>query len=199
MVTVAAVTAVELDGRRARRQQNREAVIDALLGLFADGSYQPSADEIARRAGLSPRSLFRYFDDVDDLNRAAIERSLALARPLLDVAVGPDAPLADRIDGVVAARLRLFEAIRPGATAARICAHRHPVLARQLRESRSFLRHQLARVFAPELAGGRAALLPAVDALCSFETYELLRSEHGLSRPKTAAALAGALRTLLAS
>src|SRR3954470_12345428 len=95
-------TAVELDGRRLRREQNREAVIDALVGLWEEGVYQPSASQIADGAGLSPRSLFRYFDDVDDLNRAAIERQLAGARPLLDVGVGPDAPTATKVERVVA-------------------------------------------------------------------------------------------------
>ena len=39
------------DGRRRRRAQNREAVIDALLSLFGDGNYQPGMAEIAARDG----------------------------------------------------------------------------------------------------------------------------------------------------
>ena len=96
--------AEEVDGRRLRREQNREAVLDALVGLFTEGFYQPSANEIAERAGISPRSLFRYFDDVDDLNRAAIERQLAAARPQLDIGIGPDAPTKAKVERVVEAR-----------------------------------------------------------------------------------------------
>jgi AcrR family transcriptional regulator len=189
--------AVESDGRRLRRRQNRDAVIEALVTLFEDGSYQPSANEIAERAGLSPRSLFRYFDDIADLSAAAIERQLGLARPLLTLDVGPDAPTAEKIERLVAARSRLFDTVEPGARAARVCAHRQPAVTAQLREGRTFLRRQVARLFAPELEGERAALLPALDALCSFETYELLRVDQRLSRPKTEAALVTALRTLL--
>ena len=43
-----------VDGRRLRREQNREAVIDALVELFEEGSYTPSSGEIAERAGISP-------------------------------------------------------------------------------------------------------------------------------------------------
>src|SRR5947199_5772249 len=111
-----------VDGRRLRREQNRDAVLDALVALHADGVYQPSTNEIAERAGLSPRSLFRYFDDVDDLNRAAIERQLAEARPLLDVGVGPEAATATKIEHVVEARMRLFQATAPAARAGRISA-----------------------------------------------------------------------------
>src|SRR2546430_12570469 len=106
----ASSVADEVDGRRLRREQNRQAVIDALVELFDEGNYGASSAEIADRAGLSPRSLFRYFDDVDDLNRAAIERQLADARPLLDFGIGPDAPTDAKIERVVARRMRLHEA-----------------------------------------------------------------------------------------
>src|SRR6185295_10175127 len=102
-----------------------------------------------------------------------------------------------KIDQVVEARVRLFETIAPAALAARVCAHRHPVIAAQLRESRSYLRNQLRRLFAVELGSDRIALLSAIDALCSFETYELLHGDQGLSRSKTVVALTRALTTLL--
>jgi AcrR family transcriptional regulator len=189
----------EVDGRRLRREQNRDAALEALVQLFREGIYQPSTNEIAERAGLSPRSLFRYFDDVEDLNRAAIERQLADARPLLDVGVGPEAPTATKIEHVVEARMRLFEATAPAARAARISAHRRDVIAAQVHDARSYLRRQLERLFAPELTGERAVLLPAIDALCSFETHELLRHDQRLSATKTVAALTAALTALLAS
>jgi AcrR family transcriptional regulator len=188
----------DVDGRRLRRTNNRAAVLDALSELFAEGNYQPSTADIAERAGLSLRSLFRYFDDVDDLYRAAIERALDAARPLLDVGVGVDAPTTVKIDHVVAARIRLYDEIEPAARAARVCAHRHEIVAAQIAESRSFLRHQLAKLFAPEMHGsGRGARVAAVDALLSFESYELLRHAQRLSRPKTAAALTDALGALV--
>ena len=43
-------TSQEVDGRRLRREQNREAVLDALAALFSEGVYQPSANDIAERA-----------------------------------------------------------------------------------------------------------------------------------------------------
>ena len=93
--------------------------------------------------------------------------------------------------------MRLFEMIAPAARAARGYALRHPVVAAHLRENRAYLRDQVHRLFAAELEGDRAALLPALDALCSFETCELLRFDQGLSRPKTASALVRALTALL--
>jgi AcrR family transcriptional regulator len=185
------------DGRRLRRDQNRDAVIDALLALFREGRYQPGTAEIAARAGLSPRSLFRYFDDVDDLHQAAASRQRLLARPLIELGIDPDQEIADKIRAVVRARARLFEQIGPAGRALRACAHRHDPLAAELARNRAFLRSQLAAVFAPELAAGAAAVLPALDVLCSFESYELLRHDQGLSRVRAVAALTDAIGTLL--
>lgn len=185
------------DGRRRRRMENRDTVIDALIALFDAGRYQPSAQDIAQEAGVSPRSLFRYFDDLDDLSEAAIERLVEAARPFAEVEIAQSNPLGDRIDLLVDARIRLYESTAAAARAARITAHRRAPVAAQLRESRAFLRDQVARVFASELDAGRRHLLPAVDALCSFETYDLLQSAHGLSQKRIAETLRAALVALL--
>ena len=188
----------DLDGRRLRREQNREAVIDAMLALFREGVYQPSTAEVAAKAGLSVRSLFRYFDDVNDLHRAALDRELALALRLVDPRVGGAEPTPTKIAAVVRARCELFEVIGPAARALRAAANRRPMLAGQLGRNRAFLRQQLGEIFAPELAAS-AALLPALEVLCSFEAYELLRHDQGLSRKRTEEALRTAVGVLLAA
>jgi len=59
------------DGRHRRAQASREAIVESLVSLYADGYVDPSAAEIAERAGVSERSLFRHFDDIDDLCHTA--------------------------------------------------------------------------------------------------------------------------------
>jgi AcrR family transcriptional regulator len=186
-----------VDGRRLRREQNRAAVIDALIQLFEEGSYTPSSGEIAERAGISPRSLFRYFDDVDDLNRFAVERHLDTHRALFEVHIDPGAPTATKIQQFVEARVRLHETVAPAARAARLSAHRRGVVAEQLFETRTFMRAQVLETFAGELEGESVALLPAVDELCSFEAYEFMRQGHGMSRAKATSSLIAALTQLL--
>ncbi len=190
------MTVTEVDGRRLRRAQNREAVLDALVQLFEEGDYTPGTNKIAERAGISPRSLFRYFDDVDDLHRAAVERAQAMALPALEVDVAADAPLPARIQRFVDARVRLHELVGHAERAARVAAHRHPLIAAQLREGRAWFRHQARTVFAPEVHD-RPELLAAVDVLCSIESYDLFRNAHGFSRAKTTNAMTAALTALL--
>jgi len=187
----------EVDGRRERRAGNRQAAIEALVELFGEDRFQPSTVEISERAGVSARSLFRYFDDQDDLVRAAIDHNLSAARPLLEIDIAPDTPTAEKVDRIVAARVRLFEATAPAARAARVSAHRHEILAAQIQESRAFLRAQLRRTFAPELRGEHAARFPVLDVLCSFETYELLRRDQGMSSRRAAKVLTAAIVALV--
>ena len=179
------------DGRRARRNQNREAVLDALVELFGEGSYQPTTDEIARRAGLSPRSLFRYFTDVEDLSRAVIDRELRATAPLLELDIDRSAPLDERIRHFAEARARLFEAIAPTARAARVAALHNPTIAKRLRERRAVLRSQVVEVLQPA-----PSLVPTIDAVCSFEAWELLRHDQRLSKARATDAVVAALEAL---
>ena len=171
------------DGRRRRRAQNRLAVVDAVLDLYQDGNLRPGTDEIAERAGLSPRSLFRYFDDVDDLARAAVARQQARALPLLPIGTTADAPLREKAKALVEQRFRLFEAIGQAEKVTRIRSPFEPILAQELSQTRAFLRSQLLDLFVPEferMSGRKAAsVLAAADVLTSFESYQLLLDDQG--------------------
>jgi TetR/AcrR family transcriptional regulator, regulator of autoinduction and epiphytic fitness len=186
---------------RSDARRNRDAVVDALLALYREGNLAPSSAEVAERAGTSPRSLFRYFTDVDDLCRAAVERQHAAVAPVLRVAAAPGSPLADCIDALVTQRQRLFDAIGAVGLVSRLRAPFQPTIAAELTRARGYLRHQVRTLFAPELAamGERRAeeVLAAIDVLCSFEANQLLRHDQGLSRPRAGAALATALTLLL--
>jgi AcrR family transcriptional regulator len=198
-----AAAGLDSDGRRLRRQRNRDAVVDALAELYRDGNFRPSSTEIAERAGLSPRSLFRYFDDVDDLCRAAVERLQEKALPLVGIDAVPDDRLHRKIEALVAGRLRLFRTVAAAATVSRLEAPFHPALTQGLRRSRAVLRDQLRTLFAPELASmdeERAArVLAALDVLCSFESFALLRHDQGLGMPAVRATLASAVAALLSA
>lgn len=188
---------------RADSRRNRDAVVDALLELFHEGHLDPSSSEVAERAGISARSLFRYFVDVDDLCRAAIARQQARTRPLLAIAATPADPLSARIGALVSQRTKLFETNEPVATVSRVRAPFQPLIASELSRGRAYLRGQIETLFAPELTRmGHAhatATVAAADVLCSFEAYVLLRRDQGLSRAKATTALTSALGALFSS
>ena len=191
------------DGRHARRDRNRLAVVDAMLSLYATGNLEPSSDEIAERAGLSSRSLFRYFEDLDDLVRVAISRQHERLQPQSGLDVSSSGSLADRVSRLVTQRVRLFDRIGSVGIVSRVRAPFQPLIASELTISRSFLRRQLGQLFAPELAGrdatGAAGAVATIDVLTSFESLNLMRDDQRLSCAQIESALTDAITRLLAA
>ena len=142
-----------VDGRSAIRDRNRDAVLDAVLDLFSEDNLSPGPEEVAQRAGLSVRSVYRYFDDHDALTRAAIERNSSGSGPLFRLPAIGEGALDDRIDRFVDGRLRLQAAAGPALRATRIRATFDPLVRDRLRSGPGpSCGEQIERHFAPELS-----------------------------------------------
>lgn len=193
-------TVEQADGRRARRERNRTAVIDAMFELLAEGRLPPSVDEVAERAAVSVSSVFRYFDGLDDLHGETVRRYFERFAPLFEVPVSTGSR-ADRLVALVDARLELYETIAPIGRMARIKAG-EPTIAATLAETRRRFARQVREHLAPDLAPhGRAGAQDAadlVDALTSFESWDLLRSTHGRSRAAVRRAWIAGIERVLA-
>lgn len=192
-----------IDGRTARRDRNRDSVMDAVIELFAEGRVPPSAPEVAERSGVSLRSVYRYFDDHDDLITTAMARHVERNEPLFQLDIDPAQPLQQRIELLVDARLVLYNAVADMVRVAIIRSGDIPVIAQQLDVRRRQMRAQSAELFAPELAAmdapTAASVLASVDALTQFEAPEHLRLVAEMSVDEIRAALGIALARLLGS
>jgi AcrR family transcriptional regulator len=190
-----------IDGRNQRRDRNRDAVVAALLELYREGETGPSAEQIAQRAGISARSLFRYFEDVDALVRTAIARQQHHLAPLYALDAPPELPVDERIERFVAARVRLLEGMGEVGRVARTLAARQPLILAELARVRHALRVQLAETFAPELGAlppaERRRALAAADVVVSWEAYDLMHNDQGLPADEVGPAMAVGLARLL--
>ena len=188
------------DRRRMRTERGRDLVVDALLSFFAEGDPQPGVAKIAARAGVSERSVFRYFDDLESLAGAAIERQIARIAPVFRPP-RPSGDLESRISALVDQRLRIYDATAVTTQAAERFAPHSPVIAEAFTFRRSVLHDQIAQLFADELApmSGRVRydVVDAVSAAASLETIRMLRTIAGHSRGRTATIVARTLRSLL--
>ena len=61
------------DGRRQRSERSQVAIVEAALMLISEEKQVPTAQQIADRAGVSIRSFFRHFADMDALFLSADE------------------------------------------------------------------------------------------------------------------------------
>ena len=190
-----------VDGRTARRDRNRLAVLDAVLELFAEGNLDPGVHEVADRSGVSLRSVYRYFEDLDELVTAAIDRHLQQVRPLFEMDGLGEGPLPQRVERFAERRVRLFEAVRVIYRASRVRAASDPQVQRDLMDTQQWLASQTQQMFAPEL---RAMDEPTatdtervIDLCTQLDALDHLRHTCGLGRDEAVAFLQRTLTRIL--
>lgn len=190
------------DGRTARAARTRTAIADATLSLLEEGVLQPTAPQVAERAGVSLRSVFQHFADMEGLYSSVAARQIE--RVMASVTRIPrDGPLHVRIAAFVAERARLHEAVTPVRRAALLVEPFSETIAARLGETRRRGRREVERVFGLELAtlsvSDRREITEALTVVSSWSAWEALRVHQGLSVPAASRVMARALTALLAS
>jgi TetR/AcrR family transcriptional regulator of autoinduction and epiphytic fitness len=182
VTTAASASARATDGRTARSAKTRDAIADALLDLLTEGNLRPTAREIAARAGVSLRSVYVHFDDLEGLYCVAAARHFERVAPMLDP-VQSSGTLRDRAVALVDRRVRLYDKIGAVGRATERQAPFSPTLNRIVRQAYAGSRRELDRVFAVELdtcsPEARAANLAVLDVLVGPRAWETLRDVHG--------------------
>jgi AcrR family transcriptional regulator len=190
------------DGRTARRDRNRNEVVEAALALVDEGVEDPTIEQLTERSGVSVRSVFRYFEGLDDLRRAVIRRHFERVLPVLETVDAGDGSIDTRIKRFVESRLKFNESIAGPARTAQLRAHFAPVIADDIHEYRQMLDASVRRHFAPELKVRPKAeaedLTALIDVLVLFDGWDLMTRDHGRSRTQIRRAWTLALESLLA-
>jgi TetR/AcrR family transcriptional regulator of autoinduction and epiphytic fitness len=191
---------VVTDGRVSRSARTRAAVVDALLALINSGNLRPTAREVADEAGVSLRSVYVHFDDVESLFVAAAARYFEGLQGL-HIPCDPTAGLDERIATLVESRLRIYSAGHQVRRAAMLQEPFSPALARARDFGRRSGRAEIDTVFAPEL-GARAPdqgtrLRAALEVALSANTWETLTSNPDVPSEDVAALMADLVRAAL--
>lgn len=184
------------DGRRRRGQDNRARIVAAMMEIVHGGEIAPSAEQVAARADVGLRTVFRHFQDMDSLYReiaavVGVEVRAVLERPLEGDTW--QARLLER-----AGRFSIaYEKMAPYKRAADAFKHRSKFLggdyARLVEQQREILEQGLP----PAVARDRDRV-EALALLLSFEAWARLRNEQGLSPSRAQAVIESAVRALIA-
>jgi AcrR family transcriptional regulator len=175
------------DGRVRRSQRSGHAIVEALLALVGEGTVEPTAQQVAERAGVGLRTVFRRFSDMESLFAEMDARLQAEALPLL-FGGRPSGAVTARARMLVRQRCAFFERIGPFKRSGNLkrprsafLSNRHAMLVRELRRD-------LQR-WLPELKDHPAELVDALDLATSFEAWDRLRTEQRLSTARTLATM----------
>ena len=166
-----------------------------MLDCFEDGLLRPGASDVAERAGVSTRAVFRHFDNMEALIEQAAElqyeRVMGQLPPLT-----LEGSREKRVESLVARVTRGFELTTPVRRAAMLREPFSKTIQERYAWMRSEIRRSLRRAFDEELAAlsepDRRDRIAALRALLSFATWQELRRHERLS-------VAAATRTLTAT
>jgi AcrR family transcriptional regulator len=183
------------DGRIKRSQDSQQRIVAALLELVSEGNMTPSAEQVAERAGIGLRSVFRHFKDMDSLYR---EMADALSATTDDAVAQPFKATAwrEQVLELVDRRATVFEKLAPFLRAAH--AHRQRSLFLKAGHERFIkaLRQLLLGLLPPDVARD-GQLVEAFDLLLSFEAWRRLREDQGLDVAKARRVLTATIGAVL--
>jgi len=191
----AAAPEPQADGRRRRGQDNRARIVAAMLEIIHAGEVAPSAEQVAQRADVGLRTVFRHFQDMDSLYR---EMSVVIARELREIADRPfkSGDWRERVVELIERRAVAFEKVGPFLRASMVFRYRSKFLevdnVRLVTALREILKAQL-----PPAVARDQLKLEILDLLLSPETWSRLRREQGLTPKRAQDTLAAAVRRLL--
>jgi AcrR family transcriptional regulator len=172
-------TAQHADGRRERSRSSRSKIVAALLDLVGKGDVAPSAARVAEVAGVGLRSVFRHFDDMDELYREMGEVIEAQVMPII-LQPPTGATWRERLLDVADRRAMVFETILPYRISANLKRFQSPYL---MQDYRRMLRLESDTIesYLPGMVKADVVGTHGLNVILSFHTWRLLRHDQELT------------------
>lgn len=190
-----------IDGRTLRGQRTRAALVSTVLAMVQRGELRLTAPTIAHAAGVSIRSLFQHFPDLESLWIAAADRTLELTLPLIQP-IESQGPFDVRLAAFLDQRCKVLETTTPMRRAASLLAPFSEEMQRRFDNARKIGADEMQRAFGHELARCPEALRPRVfvslELATTWAAWESLRRIRALSLEASRASVEHMLRMLLA-
>lgn len=166
------------DGRRERSRSSRSKIIAAMLDLVGNGDVAPSAARVAEVAGVGLRSVFRHFDDMDELYREMGDVIEARVMPII-LQAPSGGTWKEKLVDIADRRAKVFETILPFRISANLKRFQSPYLMqdyrRMLRLESETVEAHLPRAVKDDVVAARG-----LNVILSFQTWRLLRHDQDL-------------------
>lgn len=179
-----ASTDAKIDGRNLRAEHTRRRIVAATREHLEETMTLPKVAEVALRAGVSVRSVFQHFQEVEALFLVVFDEILTQAQQEWQPveAVGP---VHERVEAFVGRRAILSERVLPVRFAAIAIETASPAVAERAKVARALTRQHIERAFRPELdrlaPPDRRQLLDALRAAVDWDMWMNMRRFHGLT------------------
>jgi len=175
----------------------RNKIVETLTTLILEGQISPTAEQVALRANVGLRTVFRHFDNMDALYREISIDVDAQIKPLLQARLDGQT-WQERVAQSIGVRSEIYDRTAAMHVAAQVHRHESAYLTQNLMESARLQRDLLQRLLPPDVAQS-PHLLDALDLVLSFESWIRLRREQSLSATEATAVMQLTVKALLAT
>lgn len=184
------------DGRKLRSEDSKRRIVSAMLELVRDGKIAPTAEEVAKRAQVGLRTVFRRFRDMESLYAemaGAIDERIA---SIIDDYTRQD-DWRINLKRMVERRLQVYEIVMPYRVAAEALKFQSTIL---LTQHMKFVREERQRLLAlmPESLLSDSVLMEGLEAALSFDMWNQLRNDQRLNADEAGDVVKRIVSSLLA-
>lgn len=183
------------DGRKLRSEGSKRKIVSAMLELVQEGRMAPTAEEVAKRAEVGLRTVFRRFKDMESLYA---EMSVAISNQVESIVDRPTSGSDWRGDlrEMVDRRTQVYEVIMPYRVAAEALKFKSTVLLNRHMEIVREERQRLLVLLPVEILKD-LTLIEALEAVLSFDMWNQLRYDQRLTASDAGAVVARIVDSLL--
>lgn len=185
------------DGRTLRSERSQQKIVDAIVELIEAGTLVPTAEQVARQAGVGIRTVFRHFNEMNELYVRLDERVKDDYEQWF-AGGNREGELDERISNLVIHFGRAFEKTTNLQMSVQAQFWRVESLQKNYEANVQKLRKSLMH-WLPELRSMPTEMVDAVCVAVSFEAWYRLRVVQKRSIPATHAAIEALLRGLLSN
>jgi len=169
----------EIDGRLKRSTRTRAAIVEAMVSLISEGNRSPTSEEVAERANVGLRTVFRHFEDMEALFQEMDQ--VIKARVLPEFDLEPlTGDLEKRARILISRRSHIFATVHPFMSSTIVRKWRSAYLT-QSHETFAELQRTFLFDNLPELKELATPLQHAADQVTSYESWSRMRDAQKLS------------------
>ena len=137
------------DGRFARSQKTKDAIVKALLKLLRNTPF-PTAEQVAKESKIGLRTVYRQFKDMESIYLSLHEECMHSLSQMFNSDVDLDRSFEERVSIAISERFAIYDEYETLFIATISNSARLPTLVNQVAESYQIMRERFIKIV-PEI------------------------------------------------
>ena len=133
------------DGRFARSQKTKDAIVKALLKLLRNTPF-PTAEQVAKESKIGLRTVYRQFKDMESIYLSLHEECMHSLSQMFNSDVDLNRSFEERVSFAISERFAIYEEYETLFIATISNSARLPTLVNQVAESYQIMRERFIKI-----------------------------------------------------